>query len=156
MFVLKITSSQIHWFFLPRYFHKLQFSSILYHQYNIFHNLTVKPHFNKTEKVFTVIEGETLNISLKTSGNPPQIKYKWKLPSTSSTHRVRTEGPKLILKNAQRMDRGNYSILAWNGHGNFNTTLHVFVDVRFPPRYAFLKWIIQLLWVQVKFGYRYT
>ena len=91
--------------------------------------------------MFTVIEGETLNISLKTSGNPPQIKYKWKLPSTSSTHRVRTEGPKLILKNAQRMDRGNYSILAWNGHGNFNTTLHVFVDVRFPPRYVFLKCI---------------
>ena len=92
-----------------------------------------------------MIEGETLNISLKTSGNPPQIKYKWNLPSTSSTRRVWAEGPKLILKNAQRMDRGNYSILAWNGHGNFNTTLHVFVDVRFPPRYVFLKCITTYL-----------
>ena len=97
--------------------------------------VTVKPRFDSAKKSsYTVIEGETLNISLKASGNPPQIKYKWRLPLTASKVRAHTEGSELLLTNSQRMDRGNYSILAWNGHGNFNTTLHVFIDVLFPPR----------------------
>ena len=98
-------------------------------------HLTDKPRFDpKKKSSFTVIEGETLNISLKASGNPPQIKYKWRLPKTASKARAHTDGPELLLTNAQRMDRGNYSILAWNGHGNFNTSFEIYIDVLFAPR----------------------
>lgn len=84
-------------------------------------------------KALTVVEGETLNVTLKATGNPPQIKYKWILPRPSEA-RIQTEGPFLLLAKAQRLDRGNYSILAWNGHGNFNTTVNIFVDVLYAPR----------------------
>ena len=98
--------------------------------------LSDKPRFDpsKSNSTYTVIEGETLNISLNASGNPPQIKYKWRLPQMASKTRVSTEGSDLLLMNAQRSERGNYSILAWNGHGNFNTSFHVYIDVLYPPK----------------------
>ena len=52
----------------------------------------------------------------------------------ASKTRVSTEGSDLLLMNAQRSERGNYSILAWNGHGNFNTSFHVYIDVLYPPK----------------------
>ena len=101
---------------------------------NSLFSLAVKPRFSEeTGKAFAVVEGDTLNVTLKATGNPPQIKYKWILPRPSEA-RIQTEGPFLLLTKAQRSDRGNYSILAWNGHGNFNTTVTIFVDVLFAPR----------------------
>ena len=85
---------------------------------------------------YTVVEGQSLNVTLNATGNPPQIEYKWNFPpkASASNLRIRAEGPQLIITNAQRSDRGNYTILAWNGHGNFNTTVVIFIDVLYAPR----------------------
>ncbi len=102
----------------------------------------VKPRFTsgKLSNTFVVTEGETRNVSMKAEGNPPQISYKWGFPpeavarSPSFYDRIHTSGPLLWLSNTQRTDRGNYTVLAWNGHGNFNTTASIFIDVLYPPR----------------------
>ena len=99
--------------------------------------LTVKPRFqSKYLKSYTVVEGESLNITLNATGNPPQIEYKWSFPMVANKAKIHTEASKLTLAKTQRSERGNYTILAWNGHGDFNTTVTLFVDVLFAPRYS--------------------
>lgn len=92
-----------------------------------------KPRFDKASlKSYAVLEGQSVNVTLNATGNPPQIEYKWQLPSQAMN--VRLEGPQLTIGKAQRSHRGNYTIQAWNGHGNFNTTVTIFVDVQYAPR----------------------
>ena len=86
-----------------------------------------------------MIEGESLNLTMNATGNPPQIHYKWILPETANPAKIRTEGPFISIRNAGRQDRGNYTILAWNGHGNFNTTVTIYIDVLYPPRYIIFR-----------------
>ena len=87
---------------------------------------------------YTVVEGQSLNVTLNATGNPPQIEFKWnfpaKTPASSIANRIHVDGAQLIITNAQRSDRGNYTILASNGHGNFNTTVVIFIDVQYAPR----------------------
>ena len=100
--------------------------------------IAVKPRFfTEYLKSYSVIEGESLNLTMNATGNPPQIHYKWILPQSANPAKIRTEGPFISIKDAGRQDRGNYTILAWNGHGNFNTTVTIYIDVLYPPRYTF-------------------
>jgi hypothetical protein len=93
-----------------------------------------KPLFTKESlQTYKVLEGQSFNISLNASGNPPQIEYKWSLPVANSLE-IRAEGPRLRLSKARRSFRGNYTVRAWNGYGNFNTTVTIFVDIQYAPR----------------------
>ena len=121
-------------------------------------SISVKPQFTnhsliRSEKgLFTVIEGETRNITLEAYGNPPQIHYAWSYPSTvtdACKDEGRTKNPKyqgkgnpcrikasssvLTIRNAKRTDSGDYSVQASNAHGDFNTLVVVHLDVLYPP-----------------------
>ena len=64
---------------------------------------SVKPRFHsKYLKSYTVVEGESLNITLNATGNPPQIKYKWSYPSMVNKAKIHTDRYQLTLTNAQR------------------------------------------------------
>lgn len=89
---------------------------------------------------FKVIQGETINITLEAKANPPQVSYSWTFPevvaesSENIKSRISAQNSVLIINNAQKEDAGTYAIIAWNGHGNFNTTASFYLDVLHPPR----------------------
>ena len=99
-----------------------------------------------------MIEGETRNITLEAYGNPPQIQYAWSYPSTVTGSckdgsiikaqkyrgkvdacRIKASGSILTIKNSERTDSGDYSVQAWNAHGDFSTSVTVHLDVLYPP-----------------------
>ncbi len=86
---------------------------------------------------YTVLEGETAELSLKAVGNPPQIKYFWKFPPGLSTNddseRVEKKLHQLVIRDARRTDAGNYSVTAVNSYGDFKTNVSVRLDVLYPP-----------------------
>ena len=103
--------------------------------------------------MFTVIEGDTRNISLEAYGNPPQIHYAWSYPSTvtdackdernikntkyhgkESPCRIKASSSVLTIRNAKRTDTGDYSVQASNAHGDFNTLVTVRLNVLYPPK----------------------
>ena len=115
--------------------------------------VSVKPQFgSKTllgdgNGVFTVIEGATRNITLDGYANPPQVQYEWSYPSTATDvcsdkyrHgnannicRIKASNSILTITNAKRTDSGDYSVQAWNAHGDFSTTVKVHLNVLYPP-----------------------
>ena len=123
-------------FYLALFFSDLAFAEPALRETIIVHIFTVKPWFAEKKLSYTVVEGQSLNVSLNATGNPPQIEFKWNLPPKTSgtSNRIHVEGPQMIITKAKRSDRGNYTVLAWNGHGNFNTTVVIFIDVQYAPR----------------------
>ena len=94
----------------------------------------VKPTFAPGSLVdYTVIEGETKNLSLLAKGNPPEIQYSWEYPDSVAQSRVKASKHVFILDRAERTDAGNYSVTAINSYGDFKTTVAVKLDVLFPP-----------------------
>ena len=104
-----------------------------------------------TQGVFTVIEGESKNITLEAFGNPPQIHYAWSYPSTVTQEackdekkhniikgrngpcRIKASSSVLTIRNAKRTDSGDYSVQASNAHGDFNTLATIHLNVLYPP-----------------------
>jgi len=41
----------------------------------------------------------------------------------------------LTILNAKKSDGGIYNLTAWNGHGDFTSSLSVHIDVQYPPKY---------------------
>jgi hypothetical protein len=39
----------------------------------------------------------------------------------------------LTIHNARRSDAGIYNLTAWNGHGDFTSSLSVQIDILYPP-----------------------
>jgi hypothetical protein len=96
--------------------------------------LSVKPYFlPESLGHYTVIEGDTKNLSLKAFGNPPQIDYSWSYPEDVAAERVIKRQHLLTIADAKRSDAGNYTVTARNSYGDFASTVTVLVDVRYPP-----------------------
>ena len=122
--------------------------------------ISVKPQFiNKSligssggnRAIFTVIEGESKNITLEAFGNPPQIHYAWSYPSTVSQEackdekkhninkgrngpcRIKASSSVLTIRDAKRSDSGDYKVHASNAHGDFNTLATIHLNVLYPP-----------------------
>ena len=103
-----------------------------------------KPYFAAGSlQEFTVMEGQTKNMTLHASANPPQIHYSWTFPNRrpltafegSHFHpRISTNDNVMTVARAQRADAGNYTVSAWNSHGDFNSSIVVRLRVLYPPR----------------------
>lgn len=84
--------------------------------------------------VYTVVEGDSKNISLNAVANPPEISYKWIFPAAAADgNRVVQRKSLLTVVKADREDAGNYTVTASNSYGDFNTTVSVLLDVLYPP-----------------------
>lgn len=97
--------------------------------------IAVKPQFEpESLGIYTVVEGESKNISLRAVGNPPEIDYSWSVPeSVSSSDRVKKRKHLLTLHDARRSDAGSFDVVASNSYGDFKTRVSVQLDVRYPP-----------------------
>ena len=128
----------------------------------LYSSILVKPQFtNKSltgpggnRGVFTMIEGESKNITLEAFGNPPQIHYAWSYPSSVTQEackdekkhniikgrngpcRIKASSSVLRIRNAKRSDSGDFSVQASNAHGDFNTLATIHLNVLYPPMWV--------------------
>ncbi|XP_040567753.1 nephrin isoform X1 [Lepeophtheirus salmonis] len=102
---------------------------------NLTLNVLYAPKFDSNiQETYSMVEGETRNISLSAVGNPSEIKYVWDFPSNNfNRSRFIIDGPFLIIQNANRRDAGRYRISASNSYGNFTTSKSVMVNVQYAP-----------------------
>lgn len=42
----------------------------------------------------------------------------------------------LTILNARKSDGGIYNLTAWNGHGDFTSSISVHIDVQYPSKYV--------------------
>ena len=89
---------------------------------------------DETLGTFTLIEGETKNISLKAIGNPSIIKYDWTFPpGVSEGDHITTYKSTLNLNKVTRNEAGIYKITASNSYGNFTSSEVIQLDIHYPP-----------------------
>ncbi len=134
---------------MKAFWENLMSSTIKLHASFFFFVFAVKPMFSESSLgTYTVVEGQTREISLQAVGNPPEIEYTWSLPSSvavevaaaaaeatdADSSRVSRRGAYTIVVNrARRTDAGNYTVTAANSYGDFSTTVSVELDVLYPP-----------------------
>lgn len=107
-------------------------------------NITSEPHVKFDDKSKNLVQGDPLTLKCKVSGSPTPSRILWKGPNEKTLSEVdqrvsfRDNNATLKIKDIDFDDKGTYTCVASNIHGEYNATITVRVKDKLAALWPFL------------------